>query len=371
MRQTIAAAIAAALLAGAASAEPVRVTPEQAPSAAASPLPFAIVGRSLSEGSGQAQSVRHQWPGVYFEAGFKGPGVLFRVGPGDVILHLLVDSRPVETLVKPAAGLYRIDGLEAAPHVVRIEVASESQAGPDAFGGFYLPAGGEPAPQPRRARQIEFVGDSHTVGYGVTSASRDCTTDQVWATTDTSQAFGAITAKHYDADYQVNAISGRGIVRNYNGFKADPLPVAYPFVLFDKAQRYEDPNWKPQVIVMALGTNDFSTPLNPGEPWKTRDELRADYEATYVAFLKSLRASNPQAFFILWSTDLADGEIRADEQKVVDRMKASGEDRIAFIPLAGFELSACHWHPSVADDRKVADALIRFIDARPELWGPR
>jgi hypothetical protein len=40
------------------------------------------------------------------------------------------------------------------------------------------------------------------------------------ATTDNSQAFGPKVAKHYAADYQVNAISGRGIVRNFNGSPA-------------------------------------------------------------------------------------------------------------------------------------------------------
>jgi lysophospholipase L1-like esterase len=364
----VAAAIAAVSLAGAAQAAPHVAPADAQPAAAARPLPFTVGGRTLREVSGDATGWRHQWPGVYFEAGFKGSAVLFRVGPGDVILHVLVDDAPADTLVKPKAGTYRVDGFQPGRHVVRIETASESQAGPDVFGGFFLPAGGEPEPAPARARQIEFIGDSHTVGYGVTSSSRDCTQDQVWATTDTSQAYGPLTARRYGADYQVNAISGRGIVRNYNGFAADPLPVAYPFVLFDKAQRFQDPSWRPQIIVLALGTNDFSTPLNPGEKWKSRDELHVDYDATYVAFLKGLRAQNPEAYFVLWSTDMFDGEIRDEARKVVGLIKAAGDDRIDFIPLGGFELSGCHWHPSVADDRKVSDALIAFIDARPELW---
>src|SRR6185312_14756892 len=108
--------------------------------------------------------------------------------------------------------------------------------------------------------QIEFIGDSHTVGYGNTSRTRECTQDDVWKTTDNSQSFGPLIAGHYAADYQINAISGRGIVRNYNGTPGDTLPVAYPYVLFDKKEEYSDPHWKPQIIVISLGTNDFSTP---------------------------------------------------------------------------------------------------------------
>jgi lysophospholipase L1-like esterase len=204
-------------------------------------------------------------------------------------------------------------------------VVTESQDAPNVFGGFGIPAGERALPLRKPHRQIEFIGDSHTVGYGNTSPKRDCTNDDVWATTDNSQNFGPLTANHYHADYQINAISGRGIVRNYNGFAADTLPIAYPYVLFDKKQQYNDAEWKPQIIVIALGTNHFSMPLNPGEKWKTRDELHSDYETTYLHFLQSLRARNPEAYIIVWATDMANGEIESESQKVVQQMKAQGE----------------------------------------------
>ena len=81
----------------------------------------------------------------------------------------------------------------------------------------------------------------------------ECTEEEVWETTDNSLAYGPLMAKHYGADYQVNAISGRGIVRNYNGSPGDPLPVAYPYVLFDKQDLYTDSSWKPQIVVAGAG----------------------------------------------------------------------------------------------------------------------
>ena len=215
-----------------------------------------------------------------------------------------------------------------------------------------------------RGRQIEFIGDSHTVGYGNTSKTRDCSADEVWATTDSSQSYGPRIARHYDADYQVNAISGRGIVRNYGGSAGDPLPVAYPFALFDRAARYESKAWTPQVIVVALGTNDFSTPLNANEKWKSRDELHADYEATYLKFVEDLRARNRNAFIVLWATDMAAHEIAQEAAKVAAGLQAKGDARVAFVPIEGLELTGCNWHPSLADHAAVADRLIRFIDER-------
>jgi lysophospholipase L1-like esterase len=251
-----------------------------------------------------------------------------------------------------------------------VEKTTESQGGTATFLGFARPSL-PPAPiavPEAPARQIEFIGDSYTVGYGNTSPKHECTEQEIWATTDTSQAFGPLTAKHYDADYQINAISGRGIVRNYNGFAAPTLPEQYPYVLFDQKTLYTDPDWHPQIIVIGLGTNDFTTPLHDGEKWKTRDELHADYEATYVKFVQDLRAKNPGAFFILMATDQVNGEIQSEVQKVMARLNARGESRIAFLPMNGLGFGGCNYHPTTADDQKVTDSLTGFIDAQPELW---
>jgi lysophospholipase L1-like esterase len=316
-----------------------------------------------------SDGVRYQWPGVYFEAAFRGPKVFFKVGAGDVILRVLVDGTPVATLVKPAAGTYEIANLAKKAHTVRIESVTESLAAPNVFGGLLYSKGTQPLPMPPRARQIEFIGDSHTVGYGNTSTTRDCSDDDVWKTTDSTQAFGPKMARHYGADYQVNAISGRGVVRNYDGGAGDALPEAYPYVLLDHSARYEGRSWRPQVIVIALGTNDFTTALHPAEKWKSRDELHADFAATYLRFLQELRARNPGALMVVWATDMAEGEIESEVGKVVESFRSAGDKRITFVPIDGLGITGCHWHPSIADDDAIANALMRVIDGNPDTWG--
>jgi lysophospholipase L1-like esterase len=364
MRLAIIGALASALIATSAIAQPPHITAVGAPPPGLTVLPASVAGRVLHQG---ANSYQYQWPGIYFEAAFEGKSLYFSVGPGDVIVRVLVDSVETAKLVKPAAGTYLIEGLAAGAHTVRLETTTESQAGPNSFGGFSLPAGSKPLPAPRRAHQIEFIGDSHTVGYGNTSTTRDCSGEQVWAATDNTQGVGAVTARHYGADYRVNAISGRGIVRNFGGGPGDPLPVAYPYPLFDKAARDAAAGWQPQLIVISLGTNDFSTPLKPDEKWKSRDALHADYEATYVGFIHALRAANPKANFVLWVVDGADGEIQAEVKNVVAKLKAGGEDKVSFVPVTGLALTGCHWHPSVADDKAISDALIKHIETNPAL----
>jgi lysophospholipase L1-like esterase len=315
-----------------------------------------------AEVHGRISHDRYQWPGLYFEARFSGRSVYFKTGPGDVILNALVDGQLVGTLSKPTSGLYLIDELAPGAHTVRIEALTEAQAGPNEFRGFALMKPAKALPTIPRERQIEFIGDSHTVGYGNTSKTRNCTQDEVWATTDNTQSFGAKVARHYGADYQINAISGRGIVRNYNGSPGDPMPVAYPFALLDHSALYEANTWHPQIIVIALGTNDFSTPLNAGEKWATRDALHADYETTYVKFIEGLRVRNPRAFIIVWATDMAEHEIQQEASKVVALLQANGEGRIAFIPVDSLEMTGCNWHPSLADHDAIAAKLTRYID---------
>jgi len=338
-----------------------------APTAQIKPLAVRSVGRVVTSREGY----RRQWPGSYFEAAFRGTDAYLKIGPGAVSLRIRVDGGATEKLVKPSPGYYRLTGLGEGVHRLRVDVASESQAEPTLLGGIYAPAGNAlPAPAPR-ARQIEFIGDSHTVGYGNTSDTRDCSEDQVWRTTDTSLGFAALTAAKYDADYQVNAISGRGIVRNYNGSPGTPLPQAYPFALLDKSYRYRNRAWRPQVVVVALGTNDFSTPLHAGEPWQTREQLHADYERNYVAFVRTIRAKYPKAFVLLWSTDGSGGEIASEVAKVAATLESGGERRVATLTVGDLAMSGCHYHPGLADDAKVADAIGRYLDGRDDIWTRR
>ncbi|WP_082457120.1 SGNH/GDSL hydrolase family protein [Sphingomonas sp. Leaf23] len=332
-------------------------------------LPLTIGGRVVA-GEGDLSRYRRQWPGTYFEGGFQGRAVDLAVGPGEVSLRIRIDDAAPIALVRPAPGRYRLNAATPGRHRIRVDVVSESQAGATAFGGLYAPAGSTPLTAPAvRRRAIEFIGDSHTVGYGNTSTSRDCSDGQVWDTTDTSQGIAGQLSRRYAAAYRVNAISGRGIVRNYGGFAAPTVPDAYPYALFDGKTPANDAGWRPQVIVIALGTNDFSTPLKPEERWKSRDALHADYEARYVRFVQDLRRRSPHAFFVLWATDLADGEIAREVAKVGDLLRAKGETRFAVVPVTGLSFGGCHFHPNVADDGKIADAIGKAIDGRNGVWG--
>jgi lysophospholipase L1-like esterase len=366
-------ALASANLAALEASE-IRKLTDIPPTAAS--LPMRIVGRTVSTAADRGATVqRLQWPGIYAEAAFEGSSLFIRLGGGRAIFHVIVDGKEPLNLTSTSAAAYELGGLAAGSHTVRLELATECQGGTVDFIGFAASPSGQTAapaqPPAARARQIEFIGDSYTVGYGNTSPKRQCTPDEIWSTTNTSRAFGPLVAKHYDADYEINAISGRGIVRNYNGGHGETLPEAYPYSLFNHRDRVHDRQWGPDVIVVGLGTNDFSTKLNPGEKWKTRDELHADFEKTYVHFVSQLRARHGHALIILASNDGADGEIAAEVKKVVAKLKDAGETRLDYVEFDHLELTGCDWHPSLNDDLMMAAAIEKTIDSHAEAWGKR
>ena len=323
------------------------------------------IGGQVTQPADPASAATYHWPGTYFEARFKGTSVGMRLHDEANMLDVYVDGKLVATETRPGALDVTFGPFAEGEHRIRAELHTESQTASGEFGGFFVAGAANVLAAPAAAaRAIEFIGDSYTVGYGNTSLSRQCTEEEIWSRTDTPRAFGPLTARHYGADYRLVAISGRGMVRNYNGGPGDTLPAAYPAAP-------AKPDWRPQIIVIGLGKNDFSTPLKPGEQWKSRNVLHFDFELSYVTFVQGLRTRNPQAFFILTATDDSDGEIQAEVKKVAATLQSQGERGVAYLPFNGLGFGACNYHPNTADDARMANMLVSYIDAHPEIWAAR
>src|SRR4051812_18987548 len=173
-----------------------------APLAAQAPLPVHVGGRAIHEADG---SWRFGWPGIYFESRFRGTGVTVAVETGTEYLRVSLDGADRGVLIRPGVARLTLSGLARGEHVVRLNKLTESQEGGGRFLGF-LPIPGDVPLAPRaRARRIEYIGDSFTVGYGNASPGRTCTRAEVHDYTDTSRAWGPLLAARLDADYRINA----------------------------------------------------------------------------------------------------------------------------------------------------------------------
>ncbi|GAA4935084.1 hypothetical protein GCM10023237_66760 [Streptomyces coeruleoprunus] len=315
-------------------------------------------------------TLQYSWPGVYFEGSVRGTGVGIVIDDSAADYDVQIDGATVATLVTPGKKTHWINGLEDRAHTVRVVKRNDTPGSTSQFGGFVAAPGGAVLSKPAaRRRQIEFIGDSNTVGYGNLSTSRDCTGDQVKRTTNADVSYGALVARRWNADYQLNAYSGLGMVRNYNGGTPDvTYRTFYDRALLNTAgDVWQNPGtWRPRLVVVNLGTNDFSTSINPGEPW-TPDGLAAAYRSAYGDFLQKLRGRYGSGTTLV---AVGAGQFADHVQQVVKARNDAGDSgvRYWFLDTSGLDFLGCHWHYSAADDRLIAERLTSFIDGLPMDW---
>jgi len=297
------------------------------------------------------------WPGVYFQTRLKGTGLSIRLDAPDDNFRVLVDDK-LHRLVRKPAGKISITGLRSGMHMVRVERLTENQQQSARFGGFLAGPGATLLPVTPLSNQIEFIGDSYTVGYGNISPTTVCSAEQVHDRTNTSRAFSVLTAKSLTADYRIIALSGYGVVRNTGGIHpGDNMPARYPRVLPSAAgATASDPGWNPDWIVIYLGINDFSTPLQPGEKWASLAALMKDYQESYLRFARTVHARYPAAQFLL----IASPAFAAPLQRVATTLRAENI-AVAVLDSPPVMGTACQNHPGLQDHASLAKAVVAAI----------
>lgn len=325
-------------------------------------------------------SVQYTWPGTYFEGRFRGTGVGLVINDSTNDYVVAVDGTTVAALVTPGRVTHWVKDLKNGDHTVRLAKRTESPWAAGEFGGLVPVTGGAILAKPTaRSRQIEFIGDSWTAGYGDMSTSRDCAATGVTRNSNADAAFGALAARGLNADYQINAWSGMGMVRNYNGQTPDTTLRTYydtDLQALGNSTVWPVPStWKPKVVVIGVGINDFSTALNAGEEWATVDELAADYRAAYLAFIDKLRTRyGAGTEIVLIYPDLSyQTTAFADSIKqIVKTRNDSGDVRVSSLyydnNALGLDLLGCDWHPSQHDHQILAAALTRHLATLPITW---
>ena len=318
---------------------------------------------------------------MYFEGRFRGTGVGLVLNDANNDYDVQVDGATVATLVTPGQTTYWVQ----QPDQRRAHRAA-GEAHREPVGRRRVRRlrrrhrRRDPGQAGRAHRQIEFIGDSWTAGYGNMSTTRDCTGNGgVDPQHQRGPSFGALTARSLNADYQINAWSGRGMVRNYNGGEPGHNFRTY----YDRTCRrsYNSrpgrrrARWQPQVVVIGLGINDFSTALNAGEQWATTDALAADYRAAYHGFIDKLRARYGAGHVhradlprpVLPTTAFADSvqQIVTDPQQ---RGRHPGLVAVLRQQRPGLDLLGCDWHPSPHDDQIIAGTITQLLTTLPLNW---
>jgi lysophospholipase L1-like esterase len=235
---------------------------------------------------------------------------------------------------------------------------------PGNFFGFSKRADGRwLALPPRPTRQIELVADSGSTGYGDLSTTVDCTDEELAARSDASQSYAIVAAHALHADWQLNAMDGIGLVRNWHGIWKGTSYTTYAGLTLqsDAASRYDYLDWHPRVAVVRIGTNDLGSPLAADEPW-TATQLETEFTASYRKLLIDLRARlGPDGLIIVIQPAAGDNPANQKVAQIVESLRAAGDQRLFQLQFPPLELTGCDSHPNLADHRLMSATLVKFI----------
>lgn len=273
------------------------------------------------------------WSGSGFSIRFKGSAVAaeFYSDAPDVknmaYLKIYVDGQEQkDILLKEDTQIVMLaEGLDAdQEHTIEVRKRTNVRSSSAGVGRIVLMDGTILEPEKPKDRLIEFLGDSLTVGY---VASKDGKAAKAWSTTteDVTATYCPQIAQAFDAQYQVVAVSGRGIVRNNGGDQDVLFPEIYreldpyhnPTVEYDFARQ-------PDVIVINLGTNDESE-ANAQLP-------EEEFRRGLYDFLKEVRQYHPDAQ-ILYTYGLVRVKLSKAIEEVVQQLQKEGDEKIHYLQL--------------------------------------
>ncbi|HEX7584872.1 MAG TPA: SGNH/GDSL hydrolase family protein, partial [Prolixibacteraceae bacterium] len=237
---------------------------------------FRYVGRfDLSN----PKEVRFDWSGVYIQFNIRSKEcALWMSDTGHNYYNVFVDNQPSKTIdVRSDTTIMIASGLGTEIHKIQIYKRTEGNQGVGTFKGIMISENGEMLPWKEiPTRKIEFIGNSITCGYGTEGKTKS----ERWrsATENNYLSYAAIMSRALNADYHITAHSGEGVVRNY-GYKekASPtgtMPRRFNRMFDEKEQPvWNFKLWNPDMVVINLGTNDFST-----QPFPDKAVFIAGYE---------------------------------------------------------------------------------------------
>lgn len=254
------------------------------------------------------------------------------------------------------------DGKE---HLFRLIKVSESSPGKICVRGISLAKGGSFGERPKQSnRRIEFIGDSFTVGYGV--EAKNVNDGTPFEKTNNTKSYAFLLAEGFKADYHVNAVSGRGLVRNYANMVPEwTIEHLYDYTVMGAPEVESDPErwdfdrFHPQVVVIFVGINDFQG----DPPYADANNFRE----TYAKLLDRLRKLHPGVKFLLVSTRTWPNDSLTPEVEAIYKSQvAAGHDDLLY-KVVYTENSALHGHPSENSQKELANTL-RPLVARLGGW---
>jgi lysophospholipase L1-like esterase len=214
---------------------------------------------------------------------------------------------------------------------------------------------------------IEFIGNSITCGAAADASETPCGKGEYHDQHSAYMAYGPQVAKALHANFIVSSVSGIGIYRNWNS-DGPTMPQVYEKVDFqaNNLNQWNFETYKPKVVSIALGTNDFSR----GDGIKKRLPFDSSaFISAYVKFVQLIKTKYPAARIAILSSPMVGGDDRlllqaclATIKQHVDALYRSDKP-VAMYFFEPMQPHGCSGHPSVDDHKVLAKELTPFFKA--------
>lgn len=301
--------------------------------------------------SGPDGNVRFGYPGVSFFLDFEGKMLSFEAfssGTRSVLEVRVDDGEPrLVALSTAPQQVVLISEAHSARHHVEIMHRSETWHGivsirDFSFDGMLAP--GAPLP----LRKIMFLGDSVTCGEAIDRVEGGNKTS-LWSNPRLS--YGMLTGAELHAQVALVCYGGRGLVRTWDG-KTDELnlPDFFQLAIADPVNpvRWNHRRYDPDIIVSAIGTNDF----NGGIP------ERETYVNAYASMVRTLLSTHRHAQIVLTEGAILDGEKKAALSAYLAETVARVADaRVQVVQSQHYPGDANDAHPTRAQHAAMARQL--------------
>lgn len=315
-------------------------------------------GRVIRNGN----DVSYDWSGVYFRVKFTGPYLAMKCSDTkNSWFNLWTDKAmdPQEDrkfLVGAKDTLIVLaEGLGKGEHEIILQKRTEGEQGRFTVHSF-ITEGKILQADGRKERHIEFIGDSYTCGYGTESPSKD---DPFLAETENCNlTYAAIVSRYFNADFNLVSHSGQGICRNYDNSRPGyNMPDRYSQAFDEEKESVWDQSkaeYQPDVVVIYLCTNDFSTGCQP--------QIER-FAQKYIELLEKVKANYGEQIPVLC---MASNCSPYAYDYIRYACETSGLKNLTYFALSkgvhnySDELGAS-WHPNYKGHQKVASCVIPYI----------
>jgi len=304
------------------------------------------------------RSLSFGFPGVSFKTDVIGTNLSANLQSttGKSWIDVIVDGGPAKT-IKITQDLTPIELFDfpiSGKHSVELIHRSENWHGQVSLHSFSL-KGEKFLPAPiLPTHKILILGDSVTCGEAIDRVTSEEKNPRWW---NARESYGMLTAKALNAQVNLVCWGGRGLVRSWNG-KTDEakLPDFYEFAVGDNdpAMKWDHTQYQPDLIVSAIGTNDFS----PGIP------EREAYVTAYVKLINKLLNNHPQAQIALTEGVILKGnEKRALIDYIREAISRVNDSRVHQITSAHYPGDSSDAHPTKAQHAAMAKDMAPQLKA--------